>query len=127
MTPTAIAGPALAFLDRLMGSDDVWSQGPAEGRKIAEHIVNSRADIVVLYGPASGATTDFIRRWVLPALEESTTVTYHARGDLEFGARADADIEIWDGFESCLGDLSSSRRDATEGLKRRLGARQKCV
>lgn len=121
MSPQTTPVTDLVFLDQLMTSDDVWVQAAEEGRLVARHVIDSAARTLVLYGPARGST-DFLRRWVLPELERSARVVFHERGTVPSPSDAAADIDVWDGFETCITDSAGPSRTLLEYVARQSAA-----
>jgi HEAT repeat protein len=128
MTVVAVPVADLEFLDRLRTSDDVWVQAAEEGRAVARHVIESRANTIVLYGPARGST-EFLRRWVVPELARHARVEFHERGTTPARADAPADIDVWDGFETCVTDPDGPGHPLLEAVAQPAagGARHKTV
>ena len=117
MTIPAATAATLDLLDQLMVADDVWAYSAEEGRAVANHILDSQAAIVLLYGPARAASTAFMQRWVIPLLSQRTRVSYVASGEpISFEDAPDAatSIRIFDGFEHHLAEGATP----TDALRR---------
>ena len=95
----------LDLLDQLMVAEPVWAHCDEDGRAVADHILGSKAAIVLLYGPARASSTAFMQRWVIPALAKWTRVSFVESGEpISFDDAPDANssIRIFDGFEHHL-------------------------
>lgn len=117
MTIPAATAATLDLLDQLVVADEVWAHSAEEGRAVANHILDSHAAIVLLYGPARAASTAFMQRWVIPLLSQRTRVSYVASGEpISFEDAPDAatSIRIFDGFEHHLAEGATP----TETLRR---------
>ena len=108
MTPPGADAAAtdFAFLTELLGSQELWIERAAEGEALARSIAESPSPIVVLLGPPRAGKTELLRRWVVPMLSRTFTVSYRESCTSPEGSDDDrrADIAIWDSFEDCLTD-----------------------
>ena len=100
----AQAADAVALLDRFRQSESVWHERAEDGRRLADDLRTSGSPVTVLHGPPKSGRTEFVRRWVIPALEDADVRTRYMSGaGAPAGDSSDSvDFLVWDDFGTAL-------------------------